>query len=80
MRISGNQSIISQLFELSHDLQERLRKHNSNHTCFSGGVGDWEIVYVETCPTKIDAYQREREIKTWKDRKKIEQQPFCSQR
>ena len=54
------------------DLQERLRKHNSNHKGFSGKVGDWTIVYTETYPTKTIAYQREREIKAWKSRKKIE--------
>ena len=54
------------------DLQERLRKHNSNHKGFSGGVGDWAIVYTETYLTKTAAYQREREIKAWKSRKRIE--------
>ena len=29
------------------DLQERLRKHNSNHKGFSGKVGDWTIVYTD---------------------------------
>ena len=29
------------------DLTERLRKHNSNHKGFTGGVGDWNIVYNE---------------------------------
>ena len=54
------------------EIQERLRKHNSNHKGFSGKVGDWTIVYTETYPTKTAAYQREREIKAWKSRKKIE--------
>jgi putative endonuclease len=54
------------------DIQERLRRHNSNHKGFSGGVGDWTLVYTETYPTKTTAYQREREIKAWKSRKKIE--------
>ena len=54
------------------DLQERLRKHNSNHKGFTGKASDWIIVYTETYPTKVTAYQREREIKAWKSRKKIE--------
>jgi putative endonuclease len=54
------------------DLQERLRRHNSNHKGFTGEIGDWIIVYTETFPTKSAAYQREREIKTWKSRNKIE--------
>jgi putative endonuclease len=55
------------------DLQERLRKHNSNHKGFTGKIGDWTIVYTKLYPTKTAAYQREREIKAWKSRKKIEQ-------
>jgi putative endonuclease len=55
------------------DLQERLRKHNSNHKGFTGKVDNRAIVYSKMYATKIAAYQREREIKAWKSRKKIEQ-------
>jgi putative endonuclease len=68
-------SSIRNRFYVGHtgdDLQERLIKHNSTHKGFSGKVGDWEIVYTEAYPTKTAAYQREREIKLWKSRKKIE--------
>ncbi|MBO9204324.1 MULTISPECIES: GIY-YIG nuclease family protein [Niastella] len=54
------------------DLQERLRKNNSDHKGFTGKTGDWVIVYTEVCSTKTAAYQCEREIKAWKSRKKIE--------
>jgi len=54
------------------DLQERLRKHNSNHKGFTGKVHDWRIVYREPFNTKQAAYKREREIKSWKSRSRIE--------
>jgi putative endonuclease len=54
------------------DLQERLRKHNTNHAGFTGGYGDWLVVYAEQFETKALAYAREREIKNWKSRKRIE--------
>jgi putative endonuclease len=54
------------------DLDERLRRHNSNHKGFTGKADDWEIVYKEVFETKESAYQREREIKSWKSRKRIE--------
>jgi putative endonuclease len=54
------------------DLQERLRKHNSNHKGFTGKIGDWTIIYTEMYQAKTTAYQCEREIKAWKSRKKIE--------
>ncbi|MBK8145472.1 MAG: GIY-YIG nuclease family protein [Bacteroidetes bacterium] len=50
----------------SDDLQERLRKHNTNHKGFNGGVGDWEIVYTETFDSATEARQRELQIKKWK--------------
>ena len=57
----------------SEDQSERLRKHNSNHKGFSGKADDWKLMYSEIYDTKIEAYAREREVKKWKSRKKIEQ-------
>ena len=54
-------------------LDERLRRHNSNHKGFTGRTNDWEIVYTEEFTTKTDALKREIEIKNWKSRKRIEE-------
>jgi putative endonuclease len=54
------------------DLQERLRKHNSNHKGFTGKVGDWKIVHTEVYNSKSEAFAREREIKSWKSKARIE--------
>ena len=54
------------------DINERLRKHNTDHKGFTGGIGDWVIVYIEEYNSKSDAYRRELEIKKWKSRKKTE--------
>lgn len=54
------------------NIDERLRKHNTNHKGFSGRLGDWKLVYAEEYDTKESAYAREREIKSWKSRKMIE--------
>ena len=56
----------------SDDLSVRIRKHNSNHKGFTGGIGDWELKYTETFMTKTEALKREKEIKKWKSRKLIE--------
>lgn len=53
-------------------IEERLRKHNSNHKGFTGGVGDWTVCYTEEFSTKELSYKREREVKAWKSRKRIE--------
>ena len=52
-------------------LEERIRKHNSNHKGFTGGVGDWELKYSEIFQSKSEAMVREKEVKSWKSRKKI---------
>jgi putative endonuclease len=54
------------------ELEERIRKHNSNHKGFTGKTGDWKIVYSEKFETKYLAYKRELEIKSWKSRTRIE--------
>ena len=54
-------------------ITERLAKHNFNHKGFTGKTPDWEIRYVEEFGSKHEAMAREREIKAWKSRKKIEQ-------
>ena len=44
------------------DLQERLRRHNSNHKGFTGKGNDWVVVYTEIYTSKKLAYAREREV------------------
>ncbi|MBL7875207.1 MAG: GIY-YIG nuclease family protein [Cyclobacteriaceae bacterium] len=53
-------------------MNERLRKHNSNHIGFTGKFKDWVNVYTETYATKEIAYAREREVKAWKSRVRIQ--------
>ena len=54
------------------ELEERLRKHNSNHKGFTGSVSDWKIVYNESFAEKKKAIEKEQQIKKWKSRKAIE--------
>ncbi|ASW74433.1 excinuclease ABC subunit C [Chryseobacterium piperi] len=62
------------------ELQERLRKHLSNHKGFTAKVKDWNIVYYEIFNSKSEAYKRERELKAWKSRSKIQKLINESQR
>ena len=55
----------------SETLEERLRKHLSNHKGFTAKTKDWIIVYSEVFEGKSLAYQRELEIKSWKSKIKI---------
>jgi len=50
------------------DLTERIRKHNSNHSGYTGKFNDWELVYFEKRENKSEAYARERYFKKLKDK------------
>ena len=52
--------------------EERLRRHLTNHDGFTAQAKDWAIVYIETFSDKVLAYAREREIKAWKSKVKIQ--------
>jgi len=68
-------SIARDTYYIGHtgsSIEERLRRHNSNHKGFTGGIGDWKVRYTEGFETKELAYRREREVKAWKSRKRIE--------
>ena len=54
------------------DIEQRIRRHNSNHHGFTGKTGDWKLVYLETYQEKEIAAKREKEIKAWKSRKMIQ--------
>ncbi len=54
------------------ELLDRLRRHNSNHKGFTGGTGDWQIKYTESFEKPADTRAREKQVKSWKSRKKIE--------
>ena len=53
-------------------LEKRIRKHNANHKGYTGRVNDWRLAYQEEFPNKEQAYARERQVKGWKSRKRIE--------
>ena len=54
-----------------NSLEERLRRHLSNHDGFTGRSKDWKIVYSEFYPEINLAIKREREIKAWKSKVRI---------
>ena len=57
----------------TQDLAKRFVRHLQSGKGFTSRAKDWKVVYQEFYDTKIEAYSREREIKQWKSRKKIEE-------
>ena len=53
-------------------VEERLKKHLTDHNGFTGKAKDWKIVYSELLPDKRQALLREKKIKSWKSRTMIE--------
>jgi len=55
----------------TNNLEERLRKHLTNHKGYTARAKDWTIIYTEKFSSKSEAYARERKIKSWKSKIKI---------
>jgi len=54
------------------NIDERLKKHLSNHKGYTSMAKDWEIVYTESFDDRTSALVREKQIKRWKSRKMIQ--------
>ena len=52
-------------------LEERLRKHLSNHHGYTAKAKDWKLVYSETFDQRTLAYKRELQIKAMKSKERI---------
>ncbi len=54
------------------DIEERLCKHNREHKGFTSKGQPWKLLYTENYLVKKDAMAREKVLKSWKDRSRIE--------
>jgi putative endonuclease len=50
----------------TQNVQRRLIEHNSGKTKSLRGKGPFHIIYTEAFESRIDAVQRERQIKSYK--------------
>jgi len=56
----------------SMDVNQRLRRHLSDHKGFTAKAKDWVVVYSERFDDLSSARKREMQIKKWKSRTLIE--------
>ena len=54
------------------DLEDRLKKHNGTHKGYTSSGQPWILVYNEGYESKSEAILRERQLKTWKNRERLE--------
>jgi len=57
----------------SYHPEKRLRKHLANHKGFTAKAKDWHICYTECFKNKAEALKREKQLKGWKNRSRIQQ-------
>jgi len=55
------------------NLEERVRRHLSNHKGFTASAKDWTVAHTEEYATKEAACNRELTIKAWKSKKIIKE-------
>jgi len=53
------------------ELNDRIRRHLSDHKGFTSKAKDWLLVHTEIFPDRLHAAKREREIKGWKSSLRI---------
>ena len=59
----------------TEDLDKRIAQHNNpdykGSKTTKNFPGPWKLMYYETFETRSEALKRERQIKSWKDRRAI---------
>jgi len=56
----------------SSDVSDRIKKHNRKSKGFSSLGRPWVILYTESFENKRDAMVREKQLKNWKNRDRLE--------
>jgi len=55
------------------DLKRRLAEHARRNSPYTRDRGPWELVYQEEYAELAQARRRERQLKSWKSRRSIQQ-------
>jgi len=53
--------------------EHRLTEHNRGQTISTRGRGPWILVYQEQFDTLVEARGRERQIKSWKSHRSVQE-------
>jgi len=55
------------------NLTERIIRHNQKSRGFTGSTNDWILVFQEEFKSQSEAILREKQIKSWKSKIKIQE-------
>ena len=56
----------------TRDLDDRINKHNRSKIGFTSQGKPWKLIYFEQYDTKEASLARERQLKSWKNKIRIE--------
>ena len=71
--ILHSESINRYYIGVASDVNERLKRHLSNHGGYTSKAKDWKVVHLEEYPSKIEALAREKQLKKWKSAVRIKE-------
>ena len=57
----------------AQDLPGRLAEHNRKHSPYTRNGGPWVLTYSEDHPVLAEARRRERQIKSWKSHRSVQE-------
>jgi putative endonuclease len=57
----------------AEDLPGRLAEHLRGHSPYTRNRGPWVLVYSEQHPVLAEARRRERQIKSWKSHRSVQE-------
>lgn len=66
--VLGNSITGKRYIGYTNNLEERIRKHNTDHSGYIGQQGEWPLTYHEQYDTKAEALLREKFLKSGKGR------------
>jgi putative endonuclease len=55
------------------DLPARIAEHRRGHSLYTRNRGPWVLVYQEQFATLAEARRRERQVKSWKSHRSIQE-------
>jgi len=55
------------------DIEDRLRRHNGGRSKATRSGKPWKLMYTESFETRGEAVAREKQLKRWKSRVRLEE-------
>jgi putative endonuclease len=56
---------------MTNNLKRRFSQHKNKHSVYTSRFSNLKLIYTEIFKTKIEAREREKEIKKWSKKKKL---------